>query len=593
MKKSLVLLCLFLVGLIGSTALAQTPTGTVDGTVRDESGAVIPGAEILLTNKQTNAKRTAITDDEGRFRITNVPSGQYHCEAKLTGFKTTSAEFKLDVAGLQTLNFNMQVGDITETVEVSGAVQKVNTEEGTLSSVVSGRQVEDLPLNGRNVFQLALLQPGVTAGINDGIGGQSDINASGNRTRGNNFSLDGVSNNDPITGGATSVTPNLDSVQEFRIQNNNFSAEFGRNNGAVVNVVTKSGTNEFHGTAYWFHRNNSIDAREYFDGEDTAPLRQHQAGFTIGGPVIRDKTFFFGAFEGIRTFSGESTQGRFETPELRQLVQQQAPNSLAAQFFQAFPGPTPTADFDDVGSISGDFQAAGPLDGIPDVGTANFFSPNDARSYQYNVRLDHEVTDNNKLFFRYIWQTSETPSNNIRAAELGNDFDGHFANGVISDTHIFSPTVVNEIRYGYNRTRTDFNTPRFDITDFNIFNFAGGDGITGFGAYGGTPQFFTAEEYHLVDVVSINVGDHGIKTGFEYRWNQDDSDFQFLTRGYVAFAGVFDFISELPSEVSARVDPRVEGQLPLVGTPHNFRQSEWAFFIQDDWKVSDRLTLNL
>ena len=593
MKKSIYLLLALVLAFASGSVWAQSPTGTVEGNVKDSSGAVIPGAEVTLTNTANNATRTAITDDSGRFRINGVAAGPYRAEAQMTGFKTEVANFQVEVAGFQTLNFVLEVGDISETVEVSDVVQKVNTEEGTLSHVVTGRQVEDLPLNGRNVFTLALLQPGVTQGRNDGIGGQSSINASGNRVRGNNFSLDGVSNNDPITGGATTITPNLDTVAEFRIQNNNFSAEFGRNNGAIINVITKSGTNAFHGTAYWYHRNDAADAREFFDGGDPPPLRQHQAGFTIGGPVARDKTFFFFGFEAFRSFEGDTSSSRFETPEFRQQVASAFPGSTADVLMSAFPGLAVT-DPSDIGSISGAFRSAGPPDGIPDIGTASFATPDLNKSYQYNVRVDHEISDSNKLFFRYLWQTNSSPSTNARDPNLGTVFDGHFANGVISDTHIFSPTVVNELRYGYNRSRTDFDVPRADLPDFNINNFAGGDSIFGFGAYGGTPQFFTAEEYHLVDVISINKGNHGIKAGFEYRWNQDDSDFQFLTRGYVTFAGIFDFAANLPQELSARVDPRQVGGVPdLVGTPHFFRQSEFAFFFQDDWKVSDRLTLNL
>ncbi len=579
---------------MGGFGLAQRATGDVEGTVKDSSGAVIPGAEITLTNTATNQVREGISDDEGRFFIPQLPNGDYTASAQLTGFKTASVDFHMDVAARQNLNFVLEVGDITETVEVSDVVQRVNTEEGTLSSVVTGKQVEDLPLNGRNVFQLALLQPGVTQGINDGIGGESSINASGNRVRGNNFSLDGVSNNDPITGGSTSITPNLDTVAEFRIENNNFSAEFGRNNGSVVNVVTKSGTNDFHGSVYWYHRNDALDAREFFDGADPAPLRRHQAGFTIGGPIIKDKTFWYFGFEAIHEFSGNSSVFSFETPEFREYAQSVTPNATGTMLMNQFPGPTPTSDIVDVGSISGLFANAGAPDGIPDRGTVAAFSPDLNKDYQYNIRVDHELTDSNKLFFRYMWQTGESPPSNIRFDGFGNEFDAAYANGVISDTHIFSPTIVNEARFGYNRNRTDFVVAQPEITDFNIFNWNGSDSIQGFGAYGGTPQFFTAEEYHLVDVVSLNFGDHGIKAGFEYRWNQDDSDFQFLTRGYTGFAGMFDFAANLPYELSARIDPRQASGTPeLVGTPHNFRQSEFAFFFQDDWKFNDRLTLNL
>ncbi|MFQ5739828.1 MAG: TonB-dependent receptor domain-containing protein [Acidobacteriota bacterium] len=589
--------------MLGSVAWAQTATGTVDGTAKDASGAVIPGVEVSITNTGTGSVRSTITDGSGRFRVTNIPSGDYRAEAKLTGFKTAVGEFKLDVAGLQTLNFVLEVGEVTTVLEVTDVAQKVNTEEGRMSSVVSGRQVVDLPLNGRNIYQLAILQPGITSGRGSGIGGANgtggSINASGNRSRGNNFSLDGVSNNDPVSGGVATVSPNPDMVAEFRIQNNNFSAEYGRNNGAIINVITKSGSNDFHGSAWWFHRNDALDARETFD-TDIAPLRRHQGGFSIGGPIIKNKTFFFLGFEGERDFRGESSTARFETPELRQLVRDQFPGSLADQLFQAFPGRqiTDPASITDFGSPNGVFGAVffgatGAPDGIPDTGLGSFAADQLFKRYDYNYRVDHEISDNNKLFGRWVSSDQSQPCNAARGPANCDSFDGYFANAIFSDTHIFSATLVNEFRFGYNRNRGDFVVEREDIPDINIFA-AGTGNITGFGAFGGTPQLFTAEEYNLVDVVSINQGDHGIKAGFEYRWNQDDSDFQFLTRGYVGYAGVFDFISNLPYEITVRVDPNVTGgSLPLLGTPRNFRDSEFAFFFQDDWKVSDRLTLNL
>ncbi len=589
----LVGLALLMVAVLGPLVLAQSSTGVVTGTVKDASGAIVPGVEVTITDTATNSRRVVVSEDNGRFRLTSVDAGTYRAEAKLAGFKTSVTTFKLDVAGVATLNFVLQVGEVSTVAEVTDIAQKVNTEEGTLSSVVNERQVKELPLNGRNVFQLALLQPGVTQGISDGIGGQSGINASGNRTRGNNFSLDGAGNNDPITGGATQITPNLDTIAEFRIQNNNFSAEFGRDNGAVINVITKSGTNQFHGTAYWFHRNDALDAREIFDGDDIAPLRQHQAGFTIGGPVIKDKTFFFFGFEAFRSFTGESAVSAFETQAFRDQVHAAFPGSIQDTLFQAFPGPAPQTELVDVGSISNQFLAPGPPDGIADRGLVSAFAPTVTKNYQYNVRVDHEIGQNDKFYGRYTWEDQSTPGNDLRSQVFATDFEGFAAQGVLPEPHIFSPTVVNEFRYGYSRSTSDFVSDT-QYTDIDIDNNIGSDGISGFGAYGGVPQYFTGEEYNLVDVVSINRGNHGFKVGFEYRWNQDDSDFQFLTNGYVYYAGMFDFAANLPYYEGFRVDPRQTSGTPqLVGTPHNFRQQESGFFVQDDWKVSDRLTLNL
>ena len=593
-KPTILLFSLLLILALGGSAWAQTATGTVSGTVKDSSGAIIPGAEVTIIHPVKNGSRSAVTDGEGRFRMSSVPSGSWRAEARLTGFATSRTEFELDVAGRAQLNFTLQVGEVTTVTEVTGVQQLVNTAEGTLSAVVQERYIQELPLNGRNVYTLALSMPAVTNGRQAGIGSIDagmDFNVAGVRSRGNNISLDGVTNNDPLQGGSPALTPNLDTVEEFRIQANNFSAEYGRNNGSVINIVTKSGTNAVHGTAYWYHRNDALDAREIFD-DDIAPLRQHQAGFTVGGPIMKDRAFFFFGFEGFHTTTGESEIETFETSAFRDQVHAAYPGTIMDSLFQTFPGPAPTTNLEDIGSLSGEFFAAGDPDGIKDLGQVSFFSPTTTKTYQYNIRIDGEVSDNNKLFGRYIWEDQEEPGQGegqqFRGPEHATDFEGLDAQGVVSDTHVFSPTVVNELRFGYARDTSNFvSDTRFpymyDVSD-----------ITGFGAFAGVPQLFTGEEYHLVDVVSVNKGDHGLKFGFEYRWNQDDSDFRLLSVGYFAYNGMFDMVANLPYFVGLRVDPRQVGGVPdLVGTPHNFRQGELGWFVQDDWKVSNRLTLNL
>jgi len=240
----------------------------------------------------------------------------------------------------------------------------------------------------------------------------------------NDYLLDGLSNNSPIYGGKPAATPAVDSVQEFRMQENNFQSEYGRNSGAVVNVLTKSGTNQFHGTAYWFLRNNALDSRTVFDPAHNAPLRQDQAGFTLGGPVTipkvysgKNRTFFFFGFEDYHQFKGSSQIGTFETPEFRALVHQMFPGSAQDQLLQKYPAPAiipGTAK--DIGSPSATYATPGPKDGIPDVGQASYVTSTLTTSKQYNIRADHRLSSNNSLFGR--WTAGPAGTSPVESAEL-------------------------------------------------------------------------------------------------------------------------------------------------------------------------------
>ncbi len=301
--------------LLSWSTLAQT--GTFTGQVSDSTQAVLPGTEVTLVNIDTGESRTVITGDNGFYRATNMSRANYELSAALDGFKTLiRKDIELTVGEIKRVDFTLDPGAKSIRITVSGEAPMVNTEEGRISTLIAADQIENLPLNGRNVFMLALTQPGMVDVAALGFQSvASSFSAQGNRHRATNFMLDGTDINRPGIGGEPALIPVQDAVEEFRLSTTNFSPEFGRNAGAVVNVVTKSGSNEFHGSVWEYHRNSALDAREFTDGDKAAPLIQNWFGFTVGGPVKKNKAWFFGYYEGQRHSFTETQSFQTEAPQ--------------------------------------------------------------------------------------------------------------------------------------------------------------------------------------------------------------------------------------------------------------------------------------
>ena len=575
--------------------LAQTSTGSITGSVTDESGAVIPGATITATRTATGETRTVVSEDNGFYRVLNISPGVYTVRCEMPGFKTIVDEnVEVTVGEIKTINFAMNIGEVSEEIIVSSVAETVNKEEGRLSQLVESAEIEDLPLNGRNAYQLAQLGPGVTptfgrvsqsAGSNAG----DSFQVNGQRHRANNYLLDGTDNNYVGIAGTPTITPQVDIIEEFRVATNSFSAEYGRNAGAIVNVLTKSGTNQLHGTLYHYHRNDALDAREFFDGEDPAPLIQNTFGFTIGGPIVKDKWFFFGGYEGFREVSGESEQFDVETQQLVDWTMANRPGSIAATLFSRFPlnSPLPTTG-DDLGSPAPGVLEIGDPDGIPDLGEINIADPAKTESDQWNVRIDYSMSDNDKFYGRFTRQVTETPPNIIRPGvdSIGNVTEQAFT---FSQTHVFSPVVVNEFRAGWNEREPNFNVQdgTFDVPTIRVDDVSA---EAGFGANSNIPQFFARHTFQFADQLAWSLNRHSLKFGFEFRHGQENSDFQANTRGNYGFDSILDFVDDESDNQTNLIDPVT---FEPIGTPRHFRVNEWAFYIQDDWKVSPNFTLNL
>ncbi len=333
-----------------ATTHAQFTEGALVGTVTDPSGAVVAGATVQVTNVQTAIMTEVKTNAGGFYRALHLQFGTYRVTITAAGFRKTVLEgITVNVNNTTRADAQLQTGQVRETVEVTEVPTLVDTEEARLVGTVNSEEVQNLPLNGRQVYQLVSLEPGVTATnapvISNVPSPTSSVTfdfgyiANGATPRGNNFVLDGNSNNNEWLGGTPLIFPSLDAIQEVQVQTLNFSAEYGRNNGTVVNVVTKAGTNDFHGDIFYSGRNTALNARNYFDTVEKAPLQQNQFGATLGGPILRDKTFFFLDYEGSRLRDSQPEIIATENPTYRQSIITTEPNSLAALFFPGFSRP--------------------------------------------------------------------------------------------------------------------------------------------------------------------------------------------------------------------------------------------------------------
>ncbi|MBI4457108.1 MAG: TonB-dependent receptor [Acidobacteria bacterium] len=308
---------------------SQGRTGMISGTIRDASGAILPGVTVTVSNVDTGITRNAVTGDEGRYRALELAVGNYEVRAELVGFQATVRTGIILTVGQEALvDIVLQVGDITEQLTVTGEAPLINTTSATLSEVIDEQQVHDLPLNARNLTQLTLLVPGVAQARTAVTGGQYagpaevKISLGGARVHMTGYVLDGID----ITDSSRSVGPSgvagalfgVETVQEFQVLTNNFSAQHGRFAGGVISMVTKSGTNAFHGAVFEFHRNDNLDARNFFDPDDPPEFKRNQFGFTLGGAIRKNQTFFFGSYEGFRQSLGSTLRATVPTQEVRQ-----------------------------------------------------------------------------------------------------------------------------------------------------------------------------------------------------------------------------------------------------------------------------------
>jgi Carboxypeptidase regulatory-like domain/TonB dependent receptor-like, beta-barrel len=607
MRKASLLICCVILVTCAVPAAAQRILGEFTGSVTDSQGASVSGAKVTALDPATGRSWTAETNEDGVYRIVSLPTGtKYDITVERQGFKTTMERLvTLDVGEARRLDFALEVGQITETVTISDEAPALNLERGEVSAVVTERKIVQLPLNGRNVYQLAELQPGIVrvagTGLQESETTDAQVGASGTRFRDNQILLDGVTNNNDRQGGRTTLNLSPDAVEQFRVVTNSLSAEFGRSGGALISLITRGGTNSFHGSVFEFLRNDNLDAATTFERRTIiqgksgkGEFKRNQFGFTLGGPIVKNRAFFFFSYQGLRQIRPALTQFTVETPQFRNFVLTTRPNSIAARLLRDYPPLIdPNINVRDIGSPAPGVQVFNSTpDGIPDLGEVFIPVAGFTNDNQYSVRVDHNFNGGkDSLSGRYsINDRNEQRPGDNSARLFTVDFLEKDQNVSLSHTHIFSTQMTNELRLGYNYD-PQINPSEFPEVPHVQFSVAGRS-VSQFSQTSGFvfPLDFRLHTYQLYDALTMTRGNHGIKIGGEVRRFQENSDFPIFLKPLVTFRDIFDFADDEVLTFQARVDP-VTGQ--STGTYRRFRTTEWGAFIQDDWKVTPRLTLNI
>lgn len=588
--------------------LAQETTATLYGTVRDPKKATVSNARVAATNELTNFTRFTVTDDKGNYTLPLLPVGRYELSAEAVGFeKYLQKGITLTVNQAARVDIDLVVGSLSEVVQVISEAGLVNTQNGAVGQVIGKRKIDDLPLNGRNFLQLANLQAGITPEITlvtdftPDHPGRFTFNANGLRIQSNNFLLDGADDNDEFQGAAAGV-PSPDALQEFRILTNGYSAEYGRGGGAQVNVVTRSGTNDFHGNLYDFLRNDFFDARNFFSAT-VPPLKQNQFGGTFGGPLRRDRTFFFGSYEGFRRREGDPASAVVPS-----LLERNGDFSQSARKpidpVTRKPFPNNVIPPERISLLSRNVIGLYPA---PNRGTnqLNVTGNGSLDSDQFLARVDHNLSKKNTLTGRYFFESGTSlrpftfpPPVNVPGFPFSDEFG--FQNWVLSDTHTFSPQLLFEARFAYSRTRTLFNQPKSTIDPHALgftFPVVGQpqvplmilSGLTTIGASFETNALRRDNIFQYQGQLTYIHGRHNLRAGGDVFRNQfslgedNRKSGQFVFSGALSGNPIADLLLSLPASFS-----QSNG-----GQPAYFFSTNIQPYVQDDIRVSRRLTLNL
>ena len=619
--------------LAAATVLAQT-SGTISGSITDQTGAAIAGSKILVVNANTGEKREANSSASGKYAFPFLAPGNYRVEASLAGFSTTVVNTVLAVTERIAVDIVLKPSSVNEKIEVTAAAPLLQTESAALGRVVDGNAVKELPLSSRNFTQLLALSPGTSGPLNDAgaLGrGTQNISSGGARLGSNSVYIDGVdsvnvhsnTSNENAFGSNGLVAPSPEAIQEFKVQTGLYDAQSGRSGGAAVVLVTRSGTPQFHGTVFHFLRNNALNANSFFfnsAGQSRPVLKQNQFGGNLGGPVIKNRTFFFFSYQGTRQRNGLSGSSSLALP---QIPLDRSRASLGKAFAAARGtrgGPVISADGSNINPVSlallnlkladGKYVIPSPQQAVTGVNYAVSI-PARYEEGQYITNADHQLTNNNRLMFKSIISAQPAfqplPAANVPGFGTTQDFKSRIVS--LTDTHVFNANLVNEARMGLSRLLgivlqenkiplSAIGMERFNVKDFPDIPQIIVTGAFSLGYSVNADQGVAQDTYHFTDTLSWVKAKHQIRGGMEMRRYVDDYYSNNRFRGTLSIQSFGDFLTGLAgtpitqggngtgfsnintSSVASGVTDRMD------------RVTDVGLFVQDDWKLTSRLTVN-
>lgn len=620
MFRKEILLSLAVILMFSISVFPQGTTGQISGVVTDPNGAVVTNVSVKTTNTATNFERQTTTNSEGVYTFQLLPPGDYKIEITATGFQIQTINAVVNIT--QTTNADVQIGVggiDPNTVNIEAGAPLIQTESAQTGRVVTGETLRQLPLPTRNFQQLLTLSAGAQSGVSNTteLGrGDATISVNGQRTTSNSVRINGIDANSIGTNSTPNIAvPATDSLQEFIVQTSLYDASNGRNTGGNVEAVTRSGSNDFHGSAYLFYRNQNLNANEPFinaRGIERPVLDRKQYGGTLGGRVIRDRLFFFGSYQGTHEKNGYSLLNSLTSPNIPAGLTDtnRTAAGLAAAFGlpAAFISPVtvnilnarlPGGQFAIPSSGASGFSASTPVT-VQQSGVSRF------RENQFNANGDFVFTDNHSLAAKFFVADNPTFQANYNFAGLGNGerqligFGGDLTIKQklysITDTYIFSPNIVNQLKLGYNRLHvTSVPEEPFTAAQLGIasplaslfpgaptLTIAGLDSSFVFGSGTLADQSSRINGYTIGDTLSVTAGNHRLKFGGEYRFSQVKFYFNAFSRGQIIFSSFNNFLLGAGTSLLGSGD-----------FDRYFKATDWNGFVQDDWKISKRLTVNL
>ncbi|MBA3442984.1 MAG: TonB-dependent receptor, partial [Pyrinomonadaceae bacterium] len=602
-------------------------TAQFTGRISDPNDAAVPGAQVTLTNEGNGFSRDTVSNEEGYYTFPGLQPGKYQIQVQKENFKPVrQSAITLEIGQVARLDYTLEAGQVTEEVTITAAAPILERETTSVGQVIENKTIVTLPLNGRNYTQLVALMPGATP--NQGSRAADAISLNGARSFQTTYLIDGVDNNNYILGVDTNSTqalrPSVDSIQEFKVESANYSAEYGRSAGGIVTLAIKSGTNEFHGSAFEFLRNDKLDANNFFNnraGLKRPPLRFNQFGGTFGGPVFKNHTFFFASYQGTRDTRSRTATTTVPTPEMVNgnfgSINIFDPTTVVGGVRQQFTNNViPAARIDPVGRRLAALYPVPNQPGLVNNYVANV--PTSDNSDQLDLRFDHTFRQADTLFVRYSWSDREISQGSFFAppGNGGNGFGDYpllitpkawsIAGG---ETHVFSTSVLNELRIGFTKNEANQLSPadeplfeQFGITGIPLIEGLNGlpeISVTNFSSLGNrtfTPNPKLAEILQVTDNLSWTRGNHGLRFGADLRFRKNFAGTSSNARGNINVNG--QFTSRVPGQgAGSALADLLLGQTAnatlttlLTG---DFRDHYYGFYANDTWRVTPRLTLNL